>query len=197
MTGQQLHDYDRRLCKYAFENIGQYLHDRQFARAAREELEPQLLDYLAEDPDPAVDREWLLLSSAEFCSLEAAFDADIYELDRAWVADELLHRRRVECVREVRDELTRQDAEDWSRASAGFAARLERKSLRLGQGIAIVHEWALYLRRLLQAMGAADLLPYPEGRLPTPTNPTPPAVPAPPARPSAVARKRTSRGCAG
>jgi hypothetical protein len=156
-----------------------------------------MLKYLADDPDPAVDREWLLLSSAEFYSLESAVDGDVPELDREWVADELLHRRRVQCVREIRSELTRQDAEDWSRACAGFAARLEREGVRLGEGIATVHEWVRYLRQLLRALGATDLLPYSEGRLPTPTNPSPPLSQHPRAGPAAVARKRPSPGCAG
>jgi hypothetical protein len=179
MTGEKLHAYDLQLCEYVLGNIRQYLGEMRFARAARLQLSHQMLKHLVDDLDPVLDQERLLLNDAEFYSLKATFEGDVPELDREWVAYASLHGRRVQCVREIRGELTKQDAEDWSRACAGFAERLEGPRVRLGEGIEIVHEWVRHLRRLLQAMGATDLLPYPEGQSPTPTNPAPPPTTLP------------------
>lgn len=184
MAGEKLHNYDLQLCDYVLGNINQYLGEKRFARAARQVLSPPILKYLVDDLDPEIDQERLLLSDREFDSLESTFEGDVPELNKEWFANEHLHDRRVQCVREVRDELTRQDAEDWSRACARFAERLKGKHVRLGEGIEIVHEWVWHIRRLLRAMGAIDLLPYPEGRSPTPTNPTPPLAPSSAAAPT-------------
>jgi hypothetical protein len=43
----------------------------------------------------------------------------------------------------------------------------------LPDGIELIGEWVGRLRELLGAMGATELLPYPEGRSPTPTYPNP------------------------
>lgn len=95
-------------------------------------------------------------------------------LDRFWVPYGPLHERHVLCVREIRDELTRQDAEEWSIACAGFARQLDAERLTLVRGIWIVREWLRHVRRLLKAVEAEGFLPYPDGRFPTPTNKNPP-----------------------
>ncbi|OAI45548.1 hypothetical protein AYO44_12855 [Planctomycetaceae bacterium SCGC AG-212-F19] len=98
----------------------------------------------------------------------------------SWVSCRGLHERPIYCVKEIQEELTKQDAEEWSKDSAAFAKKLENERLSLSEGIEIVHEWVDHVRRFLRAMGATHFLPVPEGTFPTPIHPTP----APPGFPS-------------
>lgn len=177
MVGEKLHEFDLELSDYVAGNIRQYLQEKRFAAAARRHLHPEMLAYLFDRLNPDVEEQYLLLSDDEFHELALAFDGDVPDLDREWVADPALHKRYVYSVKEIRTELTRQEAESWSRACVRFAKRLCKAQLTLGEGIKIVGGWVHHLRRLLRAMEAMDLLPCPEGRSPTPTKPTP-VVPA-------------------
>ncbi len=198
MAGEQLHKYDLALCDYAVGTIQRYLLNPRFKAALEQVLSGPLLRYVLAGNDAMQEQDRLLLSDREFDDLELAITTIVYKrdresgysLNREWVAYESLHRRSVMCVREIRDELTRQDAEDWSRAAAAYSEQLERDNLRLAKGIGIVHEWVSHLRRLIRAIGAIDLLPYPEGRSPTPTHPTPPPLPPSPAMSDPVLSRR-------
>jgi len=184
MAGEKLHKFDLQLCDYVLGNTGQYLDEKKFRRAAKKLLDRPLVKYLEDESDPDAEHQPVLLSEAEFNGLDQMFDWDTPELHREWLPNESLHRRRVQCVGEIRKELTKQDAEDWSSDCAAFAKRLEGRKVYLDEGIQIVREWVDKLRQLLRAMGATDLLPYPEGRFPTLTNPVPPPAEPPAAPPS-------------
>lgn len=138
-----------------------------------------LLDYLKRAQNDRIDANEmrLLLNDDELYRLQLTFEDD---LNRPWVASEPLHRRSIETVPEVRANISRQAAEDWSEVCAMFARRLEDRRTRLSQGIAIVGEWVGRLRTLLRGMGAVNLLPAPQGGFPTPTCPKPPPVSCPP-----------------
>lgn len=189
MAGEKLHDYDLTLCDHALGNVRYYLkkhpHQPSFVRWLKSQFSPGILRYVRareEEDDP----EWLLLNDDEFDNLQQAVNSRQDLLFRAWVPYEPLYERYVHCVKEIRDELTKQSAEDWARACVRFAKRLKDERLGVAEGIEIVHEWVRYARRLLLAMGATVLLPRPEGTFPTPTNPTPSsAAPSPGASPPA------------
>jgi excisionase family DNA binding protein len=93
--------------------------------------------------------------------------------DRLWLPYDSLHERHVYCIREIRETLTRQAAEDWSQASAQFSEKLTARQVRLHEGLEVVHTWIFHLRRLLKAMGATHYLPHPDGGFPSPSFPTP------------------------
>jgi hypothetical protein len=101
------------------------------------------------------------LTDAELASLSSAFDDPPERLESqcVWTPFPALHHRAIECVPEIRSELTRQTAEEWATDSAGFAARLCEEGLSLADGIATVCDWLQSTRRLLAAMGAT-----PDGR---------------------------------
>ena len=215
MTGEPLFDYDLELCEYALGNFRQHL----IGLTARPSVAPAgryadwtrltFPDWLAgrfADHLPALgDHVWagavsddaprLPLNDDELFALaDAAADLPP-RLDAAcpWEPYPALHGRAVFCVPDVRDRLTRQTAEDWAAASAGFADRLSRPRVRLADGIGVVHEWVRHARRLRAAMGLTSSLPSPLGTHPTPTRPTPPTTgPGPTAdgRPAASRSRR-------
>lgn len=178
MTGQHLHDFDLQLCAYAVENVAQHMARPRFAARLAEILAPRplLLAYLKNAADRSLDAEdvRLVLHDKELNSLENAVEG---ELDRPWEPYEALHRRYLQTVVEVRNNLTRQVAEDWSDDCARFAQQLEEGRVRLHEGIGVVRDWVRRLRTLLRVMGAVELLPAPEGRSPTPTHRTPASLP--------------------
>lgn len=108
--------------------------------------------------------------------MDALIDALSHCAGREWQPDEHLHRRHVHTLREVRELLSKQAAEDWSRACGDFGDALLARRLPLYEGVEIVRDWVRRLRELLRAAGAVELLPCPEGCSPTPTNKTPSTV---------------------
>jgi excisionase family DNA binding protein len=182
MIGAHLHKYDLEICNYVIGNIVQYMNRPAF----RAELEAvltsrPLLHYLKQaqiDSDTLdADEIRLLLNDDELYRLELVFEDD---LNLPWCASEPLHRRYIETVQEVRDNISRQAAEDWSEVCAKFGKQLEDQRTRLLNGIAVIREWAGRLRTLLRVMGAVAFLPAPEGGFPTPTCPQPPPLSCPP-----------------
>jgi excisionase family DNA binding protein len=95
-------------------------------------------------------------SESELGRLAAALDDLPDRLNRTcvWEPYPALHARYVECVSEIRTELTRQTAEEWAAASAGFAGRLCVRPLSLAEGVSVVGDWLRLARRLRHAMGA-------------------------------------------
>jgi len=173
MTGEKLHAYDLELCAYVVGNFSQYLHEKRFRRYLKKHIAPATLwQYLLDYSNPAINQDWLLLNNAELHTLLDAVEGGPLEMDRAWEPAEALHRRYVETVKEVRNELSKQVAEDWSRDCAEFSQQLERE-LPLAEGIEIVQKWIGRLRQLLRTMEATPFLPCPEGSSPTPTCSTP------------------------
>jgi Helix-turn-helix domain len=181
MHGERLHDFDLRLCRHVLDNVGGYLDRPAFAAYAERRLDPSVWKYLkALDADDAPQP--LLLSEEELDDLALTFACGPWKFDRPWVPHEPLHKRSIECVKEIRDALAAGYAEEWARASARFAETLERGRTWLGGGIRVVQEWVGEARRYLRAMGAVDLLPAPEGSFPTPTCPAPPPTVRPSVR---------------
>jgi hypothetical protein len=129
-----------------------------------------LLDYLKRARGEAldVDEKRLLLNDNELYRLELTFEGD---LDRSWVPSEPVHRRHIETLSEIRDNLSRQTAEEWSEVCVKFGRPLEDQHTRLPERIAVIRGWVAQLRILLRVMGATTLLPAPEGGFPTPTCP--------------------------
>src|SRR2546423_463319 len=120
MAGERLHDFDRQLCRYVLGNVGAHLDSPAFAAYVEGQLAPPLLEYLKaldEDDEPQA----LLLSDQELRDLAETFEGGPLEFDRPWMPHEPLHRRSIECVKEIRDALAAGYAEEWSRASARFA----------------------------------------------------------------------------
>jgi len=173
MIGEQLHKYDLEVCDYILGNIRPHLDDTAFAAEVYGALPPRLEQYLRAGLQQDSPPELLLLDDVELDTLESALTVSYAELDRFWVPYDSLYGRHLYCVREIRDGLTRQAAEDWSLACAEFARRLNARHLHVFEGIGIAHDWVRHIRRLKRAMGASRFLPYPDGPFPTPTTPTP------------------------
>jgi len=171
MVGNHLHAFDLQLCDYLVGNIVQHMDRPEYSAELEAVLTCRpLLDYLKQANDKSLDAEdvRLLLNNEELNRLELTFEG---ELDRRWEPYEALHRRYIKTVKEVRDNVSRQAAEDWSEDCARYARQLEGGRTRLSDGITIIREWVRRLRTILHVMGNIDLLPQPEGRFPTPTHP--------------------------
>jgi len=195
MPGERLQEFDGDLCDYVVGNIRQHLNGVTERPTPEPAIRPgawnaldfpgwfsrQFTKYM-----PALgDHVWtgvfdetprLPLNDAELDAITSAVDDPPMRVENlcVWEPYPALHAQYVECVPEVRTALTQQTAQEWSAASAAFAARLCDGPLTLALGIGVVHDWLQHLRRLLRLMGATDGLPYPMGTHPTPTNPNPP-----------------------
>lgn len=173
MNGSTLHDFDVELCEYVLANIRRHLGKPAFDEAVEKTLAPEVLRHLKALGDD-VEPPPMLLNDQEFYDLADDFECGPLVFIRSWNAYEQLHRRSINCVKEIRDELAPEHAAEWARAAVGFAKQLESDRVRLHQGIQIVHQWVSEIRRLLRAMNATAFLPRPEGAFPTPTSPEPP-----------------------
>jgi hypothetical protein len=177
MAGEQLHEYDLRLCTYVLCNILEHTGRPQYTAWLGKRLGPgPLWQYISSFPqgDRNSVPKRLLLSEKELSILSEIFRDQWVE----WSPYVPLHKLYIMTVREVRDALSQRVEQRWSDACENFARKLEGDSLSLAPAIEIVQEWVCELRFLLQAMGATAFLPCPEGRSPTPTNPTPRPNPA-------------------
>ena len=176
MAGERLFEFGCDLCDYALGNVRQYLRgvsERPKRTAGLRPSELELLDFpqwfarqLANPFAPLADRIWAgvfgeaprtLLSESELFELVDVLDDLPTRLGRTcvWEPYPALHAQYVECVAEIRTELTRHTAEEWAEASARFALRLCARPLSLAEGITLVGEWVRLARRLCRAMGAA------------------------------------------
>lgn len=79
------------------------------------------------------------------------------------------HRRSLEFVSQIGKALGQHWGKKWSTESATHSEGLEEDHLDLAEGVAIVREWIMDLRRYLGALGATDLLPPPDGEHPSVT----------------------------
>ena len=165
-----MHAYDLDLCEYAIANVRHHLGDARFAAHVRSTV-PEAVDAYHFQAGELADPPRLLLSGAELLDLEKVFEGEHHSLNREWEAYRPLHRRYVRTIGEVREGISRVEAEAWSAACAGFAQRLEGERVRLADGIGVVRAWVTQLRLLLRAMGAVHYLPRPQGRQPTPSSP--------------------------
>jgi hypothetical protein len=191
MPGEHLHAFDMELCDYA---VGQF---RSHLRTLRERPRPPFpaLDYdafhrqtpaewlgrgVAGLPEPLADHVWagvtgepvvMCLNDAELTALAGLADDPPLrcEGDCVWVPAPALHQGYVQCLVDIRSELSQVTAEMWASESVAFAARLSEDELPLVHGFDAVHEWLWSLRHLLASMKAARWLPDPLGDLPTPT----------------------------
>jgi hypothetical protein len=167
-----LHDYDIDLTDYAIGNVVQYLPDKKFARWVVAHIgSPSVLEYLRKRSDRNVDAEQIreLLCDTEMAALESTFEDGPPGRVRDWVPYVELHRRYISTVREVRDGLSRQTAEEWSADCSRFAEELEEGGLTLHAGLKIVRKWIQRLRDLQLAMGAEQFVPpgdVPKGHAP-------------------------------
>jgi excisionase family DNA binding protein len=174
MAGERLFEFDVDLCDYVLGNIRQYLHgvtERPKRTGMLRPSERELLDFprwFARRHSgrfaPLADRIWAgvfgeveraLLSEPELDELAAVLGdmPDRLTHTCTWEPYPALHAQYVECVAEIRAELTRHTAEEWSEASAGFAARLCARPLSLAEGVSVVGDWVRLARQLSRAMG--------------------------------------------
>lgn len=174
MSKSNLQKLDFQLCEYIRGNVLSQTGGDRFMLALSSMLELPLTAYLglteADDDD---QHERLLLTVDDIIDLQTIV-ADLSDRFRLeWEPYAKLHARWIASVREIRTELSIPAAEDWSQLSAEFVRQLEQPHLSLEDGIHITGEWIDEIRRYLAAMGRRDLIPYPDGCWPTPTNPSP------------------------
>jgi excisionase family DNA binding protein len=89
------------------------------------------------------------------------------EAEAVWMPFDGLHRRAIECVPQVRAMWTQQTAEEWTRDSAEYGVRLCEPNLPLSDGVAVVHEWLLCIRRLTRRAATARAEQIPPALEPT------------------------------
>jgi hypothetical protein len=190
MAGERMFEYDVALCEYILGNIRQHLLGVPQRPKPRLRLRPHEVDQL-DFPEWFArqfigvlaglgDHVWAgvfdeaprrSLGDEELFALAGAADDLPMALAKkcVWEPYPALHWRSVACVTEIRTELTKQTAESWAEASAGFAARLCAPALSLADGITGVHEWLSVVRGLRKAMGATDPLPTSQVARPAPS----------------------------
>jgi hypothetical protein len=115
----------------------------------------------------------LLLGYQELIDLMRHVEAAPDECYRQWVPWPARYDRYMDCLPEIRRELADECAQRWARISTTFSSELQTDRLSLAEGIELVREWIMELRRLLRAMGAVHFLPPPDGAFPSALNPTP------------------------
>lgn len=172
----RLHSFDLQMCMYLRSNLFDACRKRQFRHFLEDELDTPLLNWLGlgEAQSDVVSDEELLLSAVDLYELEGVITG--MPSSATWEPDQRLHRRKTLCVKELREELTSQDAQEWSQRSSEFAAQLESPDQSLAQGVEIVLAWIQLIRLYKRAMQRKDLLPLPEGEFPTPLHPKPAPV---------------------
>ena len=179
MIGTNIHHFDLKLGEYALANVRAHMRKPAFKAYASSQIDAPVMNYM-EALGGETDPEPLLLSDRELTDLSFAFESGPVEFDRPWEPVCPLHRRSIDCVHEIRSELTKENAEEWAQASAEFTEILERDDTHLSNGIKAVHDWIREARWLLRAMARWALLPHPEGTFPTPSCPEPPPMPPAP-----------------
>lgn len=160
--GAVLHDYDIDLTDYAIGNLVQYLPDKKFARWVVEHISsPAVVEYLRKRSDRNLDAPQVreLFCDADMAAIERAFEDGPPAWVGEWVPYRELHRRYIQTVREVRDGITRQTADEWGTDCALYASELEADGLSLHDGLKIVRRWIQRLRELQMAMGASEFVP--------------------------------------
>jgi hypothetical protein len=185
MTGQKLHRYDVQLCNHVVGHFRDYMRDRNFLLALEKFAWSELFNYFQEGFDLDLEPRYLLLHEDELEHLVEACRVSVGR--RRWESCDDLLRRSVNTIVDVNKGLSQNEGEKWSRKCDLFARRLMAPRLTLAEGIEITREWVHEIRRLLKAMDAGNLLPCPEGRSPTPTNPAPAALSSTPTPDSAEA----------
>lgn len=174
-----LHDFDHRLCRYVLDNLEPLLLPR-IVGELEQEMDVVLLNFLKAEQqwEETADAD-LLLNWQELSELKEV--SGLFASRLRWSSYPQLHRWHIRTISEIRDGLTCQTAEEWSRTCCGYGQRLATENLPLQAGIEMICDWTFDLRQHLLAMGRPDLLPAPDGGHPTPTNPAPqPATPRPP-----------------
>jgi len=161
ILGAKLHDYDIDLTDYALGNFIQYRYEKWYARwIANHIYSPTVIEYLSkrsdQHPDAPQVRE--LLSISDMVDLEEAFEDWPPGEGWGWCSYESLHHRYIKTIREVRDGLSRQTAEDWSKDCVQFANMLK-EGLSLHEGLGIVRAWVERLRKLQLAMDCVQFVP--------------------------------------
>lgn len=182
----QLHGFHVRLCRYVAFNICEWF--KELPKNTRErQFHGELFDFLQALPSREEEQQELqekdtsnvtapyLFNSVEFLQLTDWAGAAIYDEsfvprpEPKWFSIPQWHCEARQCVREIRVELTRTDADEWTRRSRRFARNLERDGISLAAGIRLVDQWSTDITRYHRAIGRLDLVPRPYGSFPTPT----------------------------
>jgi hypothetical protein len=146
MHGQSLDDYESLLCQYALGNVRCYMQKPSFARWIEENIDnDQLISYLKRDSVSDV-----CLTDEEWGDLESVTEG----FNETWVPWQYAHIQHLASVKEIRECLSNQAAEDWSEV-CGRCARQLNSGLRLTEGIQVIREWLVCLHQLRAHMPAA------------------------------------------
>ncbi|HEY3874603.1 MAG TPA: hypothetical protein VGM92_03950 [Candidatus Kapabacteria bacterium] len=163
VMGILLHKFDLSLNNYVVDIIVQNLSTLEFARHFETEVNNQaLLTYfhLLRDErfDSSVERRHL--TDAEFEVIERVFENEGRDSYCRWEPYPQLHGRYIRTILEVRNGLSQQTAEEWSKDCSRFRTALEKENLSLRDGFVLVHEWIQRLRNLQLAMVAEECVAF-------------------------------------
>lgn len=165
MLGDILHGFDRALCRHVFDVIGSHWECPGFVTFIEEQLEAPVVAHLKSLSSDGARRD-VLLNADELLKLSVAFGGGPIQFDLPWIPYHELCRRSIACVPDIRS-LAKEYVNEWATRSAKCTRRFQRSGLPLHAGIETVAEWVEEVRRLLLALGRADLVPCPMGTLPT------------------------------
>ena len=167
-----LQSFDFVLCEYVRGNLQQCLHD-PVIRKRVDQLPEEFRGYILASckfDGPPDSEPFLLMHDDELAILKSI--ADLVEPPQDWVADSEIHRDATRCTGEINRQLASPEANKWAIDSDRFARNLESGQLMIAEGIDCVREWLSELRRYKEAVAGKKLLPYPDGSMPTPSNPS-------------------------
>lgn len=153
------------LCKHVFDVIGSHWECPGFVTFIDEQLDAPVVAHLKSLSDDGARRD-VLLNADELLKLSVAFGGGPIQFDLPWIPYRELCRRSIACVPDIRS-MAKEYVKEWATLSAKCTTRFQRSGLPLHAGIEIVAEWVEEVRRLLLALGRADLVPCPVGTLPT------------------------------
>jgi len=160
--GAQLHAYDLNLTAYAISNVIQFLPDQRFAQWVNKQIKsPTAIEYLRKWGDEKYDASQVreLLSDADMYAIETVFEDEQPRGSWDWEPYHALHLLYLRTVREVREGLSLQVADDWSAECVQFGSKLDTEGLKLYEGFGIVRAWVQRLRELQLALGAEQFVP--------------------------------------
>jgi hypothetical protein len=171
LTMSALHEFDFALCEYVRGNFPPCLRE-PFIEAGVSQLPRVFADYLRARlrlDGPPESESYFLLNDEELSRLQSI----ALTSPTSWRSIREVHDDATKCTREIRQELSPEDAQRWSKRSSRFRNELESSELNVSAGIACIREWLDELRRYKVAIYGTTLLPRPEGGFPTPSHPEP------------------------
>ena len=163
-----LHDFDLKLCWYLKDNLRAFFEDPR-RTSLLNGVDQRLVDFIKFDLTE-VDgfvRPSILLGGDEFNLLKNCCEPKL-QLTGTWNGYQGLHSRHLLCRPEIAHRISEYEGQLWCERSGEYASQLESPSTTIKEGVEVIEDWVYEVRRYKLALGFQNLLPCPEGSIPTP-----------------------------